>query len=147
MTRQQWSFLLFASLLLSAGWGKEFTWELARWGSIGISRQPLLCGRDIRYKNLGDLVTSYRNVYKLKDHQLIDIYIGNDSFGHHISCQMGKPSFVILLDTPRAYSDYSINQKRIIAPGIELDKINHDSRVDPNSISVDLVLDKIKEFI
>jgi tubulinyl-Tyr carboxypeptidase len=57
---------------------KEFTWEQARWGSIGISRQPLLCGRDIRYKNLGDLVTSYRNVYKLKDHQLIDIYIGNE---------------------------------------------------------------------
>ena len=43
-----------------------------------------------------------------------DIYIGNDSFGHHISSQMGKPSFVILLDTPRAYTDYSINQIKII---------------------------------
>ena len=45
---------------------------------------------------------------------LSDIYIGNDSFGHHISSQMGKPSFVILLDTPRAYTDYSVNQKKII---------------------------------
>ena len=91
---------------------------------------------------------SNKTISEVKDYiAMSKIYIGNDSFGHHISCQMGKPSFVILLDTPRAYSDYSINQKRIIAPGIELDKINHDSRVDPHSISVDLVLDKIKEFI
>ncbi|MBD1140552.1 lipopolysaccharide heptosyltransferase family protein [Pelagibacterales bacterium SAG-MED39] len=75
------------------------------------------------------------------------IYIGNDSFGHHISCQLGKPSFIILLDTPRAYSDYSVNQKRIIPPGIDLDNITHDSRLDPNTISVDKVLDKVKEFI
>ena len=58
-----------------------------------------------------------------------------------------KPSFIILLDTPRAYSDYSINQNRIIPPGTSLDKIQHDSKLDPNTISVDLVLSKVKKFI
>jgi ADP-heptose:LPS heptosyltransferase len=91
---------------------------------------------------------SNKNISEVKDYiSMSDIYIGNDSFGHHISCQMGKPSFIILLDTPRAYSDYSINQNRIIPPGTDLDKIKHDSRLDPNTISVDLILDKVKEFI
>ena len=76
-----------------------------------------------------------------------DIYIGNDSFGHHISCQMSKPSFIILLDTPRAYSDYSINQHRILPPNIDLNEISHDSKLDPNSISTDMIIDKIKNFI
>ena len=76
-----------------------------------------------------------------------EIYIGNDSFGHHISCQMNKPSFIILLDTPKAYSDYSVNQHRVTPPGIDLDKITHNSRLDPNTISVDMVLNKVKKFI
>ena len=29
---------------------------------------------------------------------LSDIFIGNDSFGHHVACQMNKP--IILIDTP-----------------------------------------------
>ena len=91
---------------------------------------------------------SNKSISEVKDYiAMSKVYVGNDSFGHHISCQMGKPSFIILLDTPRAYSDYSINQNRIIPPGTVLDKIKHDSRLDPNSISVDLVLDKIKDFI
>ena len=60
---------------------------------------------------------------------------------------MNKPSFIILLDTPRAYSDYSVNQNRIIPPGTNLNNIRHDSKLDPNTISVDLVLDKVKKFI
>ena len=60
---------------------------------------------------------------------------------------MGKPSFVILLDTPRAYSDYSINQKKIIPPDIDVNNITHDSKLNPNTISVDMVIDKIKDFI
>ena len=60
---------------------------------------------------------------------------------------IGKPSFIILLDTPRAYSDYSINQNRIVPPGIDIDKITHDSRLDPNTVSVDSVFNKVKEFI
>ena len=91
---------------------------------------------------------SHKSISEVKNYIAIsDIYIGNDSFGHHISCQLGKPSFVILLDTPRAYSDYSVNQNKIIPPNIELDSITHDSKLDPNSISVDLVLNKIKNFI
>ena len=33
-----------------------------------------------------------------------DLYVGNDSFGHHITSQCGIPSIVIMLDTPRAYT-------------------------------------------
>ena len=76
-----------------------------------------------------------------------DIFIGNDSFGHHVSSQMSKPSFVILLDSPKAYSDYSKNQKRIIPPNIDINQINHGSNLNPNSITVDMVLEKIKNFI
>ena len=60
---------------------------------------------------------------------------------------MGKPSFIILLDTPRAYSDYSVNQFRIIPPDINLDQITHGSRKNPNTISVEKVLNKIRKFI
>ena len=76
-----------------------------------------------------------------------DIFIGNDSFGHHVSSQMSKPSFVILLDSPKAYSDYSKNQKRIIPPNIDINQINHGSNLNPNSITVDMVLEKVKDFI
>ena len=91
---------------------------------------------------------SQKSISEVKDYIAIsNIYIGNDSFGQHIACQMGLPSFVILLDTPRAYSDYSINQKRIIPPNINLDKITHDTQLDPNSITVELVLKNIENFI
>ena len=91
---------------------------------------------------------SKKSISEVKDYiSHCDLYIGNDSFGHHISCQMGIPCFIILLDTPRAYSDYSINQNRIIPPNTLLDKITHDSKLDPNSISVEMVLEKIKNFI
>ena len=76
-----------------------------------------------------------------------NIFIGNDSFGHHVSCQMNKPSFIILLDSPKAYSDYSKNQNRIIPPNIDINEIIHGSNLDPNSITVEMVLDKIKKFI
>ena len=60
---------------------------------------------------------------------------------------MGKPSFIILLDTPRAYSDYSMNQHRIIPPNTDLNNISHNSKLDPNTISVGDVFAKIKNFI
>ncbi len=91
---------------------------------------------------------SNKTISEIKNYiSFSDIYIGNDSFGHHISCQMGKPSFIIMLDTPKAYSDYSVNQHKIIPPGTDLDKITHDSRLNPNTITVDLVFDRIKKFI
>ena len=52
---------------------------------------------------------------------------------------MNKPSFVILLDTPKAYSDYSKNQFRIIPPGADINKITHGSSFDPDSITVETV--------
>ena len=76
-----------------------------------------------------------------------NIFIGNDSFGHHVSSQMNKPSFVILLDTPKAYSDYSKNQKRIIPPNTDINEIDHGSKLNPNSITVEMVIKEIKNFI
>ena len=43
--------------------------------------------------------------------------------------------------------DYSVNQFRIIPPDIDLDQITHGSRKNPNTISVEKVLNKIRKFI
>ena len=117
----------------------------------------LLCGQnenDDAEKIIQEIGKNYceslsnKNISEVKNYILLsDLYIGNDSFGHHISSQMGKPSFIILLDTPRAYSDYSINQNRILPPNVNLDDISHDSKFDPNLVSVDMVIEKIKKFI
>ncbi len=139
-------------------WGyKNYLSLIKKINTINKSYFYLLCGPDesdaaqkiiqeVGKDNCESL--SNKSISEVKDYiAMSKVYVGNDSFGHHISCQMGKPSFIILLDTPRAYSDYSVNQNRIIPPGTILDKIKHDSRLDPNSISVDLVLNKIKDFI
>ena len=42
-----------------------------------------------------------------------DMYVGNDSFAHHITSQCNKPSIVILLNTPKAYADYSKNHLKL----------------------------------
>ena len=75
------------------------------------------------------------------------VYIGNDSFGHHIAAQRNIPSFIIMLDTPSAYTDYSINQNKILPPNINENEIDHDSNFNPNSITVDMVINKINKFI
>ena len=76
-----------------------------------------------------------------------DIYIGNDSFGQHISCQSGNPTIVLLLDTPRAYSDYSINQYQIVPEGISLNDITHDSAISPDKIRMEVVFDKVSGLL
>ena len=76
-----------------------------------------------------------------------DIYIGNDSFGHHVASQCGIPSLIIMLDTPRAYSDYSVNQHRVMPSEVNIDNITHDSRIDPNMIKVDQVYEKILSLL
>ena len=73
-----------------------------------------------------------------------EMYIGNDSFGHHIACQMNKPCYIILLNSPKAYSDYSINQNRVFPPDINIEDISHGSTLSPNSITVEMILKKIK---
>ena len=76
-----------------------------------------------------------------------DIYIGNDSFGQHVSSQCSIPSLIIMIDTPKAYSDYSKNQFRILPPGISIENISHDSGISPDEIKVDLVLAKALKLL
>ena len=78
---------------------------------------------------------------------ICDLYIGNDSFGQHVAAQSQLPSFIIILDTPKAYSDYSKNQYRILPKGTNENDISHDSAFPASSISVDMVLDKINNFV
>jgi len=77
---------------------------------------------------------------------LCDMYVGNDSFSHHITSQSKKPSLVILLDTPKAYTDYSIYHHRIIPDGINLNDMDHNSKFKPSTISVEKVFNKIIEI-
>jgi len=74
---------------------------------------------------------------------LADIYVGNDSFGQHIASQCNIPSIVIMLDTPKAYSDYSVNQFRILPEGVNDNDISHDSNFSPDRIKVGKVIEKI----
>ena len=73
-----------------------------------------------------------------------EMYIGNDSFGHHIACQMNKPCYIILLDSPKAYSDYSANQNRIFPENINIEDISHGSSINPNKITVEMIIEKLK---
>ena len=76
-----------------------------------------------------------------------DMYVGNDTFGSHVCSQSGKPSIVILLDSPKTYTDYTPNHIRIIPKGYDINKISHGSRINPNLISVEQVYKKIYEYI
>ena len=77
---------------------------------------------------------------------LCDMYVGNDSFTHHITSQCNKPSIVILLNTPKAYTDYSKNHHRIIPDNANIEDLDHSSRYSADSISVKKVLNKILEI-
>ncbi len=74
---------------------------------------------------------------------LCDMYVGNDSFPHHITSQCNKPSIVILLNTPKAYTDYSINHHRVIPDNANIYNIDHSSKYDAESIKVEKVFNKI----
>jgi ADP-heptose:LPS heptosyltransferase len=117
----------------------------------------LLCGSNekdgsnkiinsVHKKNIISL--SNKNIEEVLHYiNISDLYIGNDSFGHHISSQLGKPSFILLLDSPRAYSDYSKNQFQITPIGYDIDEISHNTNANPNLISVDMIIENIKKFI
>ena len=117
----------------------------------------LLCGSNetdgankiinsVNKKNVTSL--SNKNIEEILHYiNICDLYIGNDSFGHHISSQLGKPSFILLLDTPRAYSDYSKNQIQILPKGYDINKISHDVKVNPNLITLEMIIKNIKKFI
>ena len=75
-----------------------------------------------------------------------DMYVGNDSFGSHITSQSGKKSIVMLLDAPRAYTDYSKNYHRLVPKGFNIDEITHGTNADPNLITVEEVIKTISQF-
>jgi ADP-heptose:LPS heptosyltransferase len=72
-----------------------------------------------------------------------NMYVGNDSFGSHITTQSGIKSLVILLDSPKAYTDYSKNYKRIVPDGIKLEYVTHGSNLNPEHVSVEKVYQEI----
>ena len=75
-----------------------------------------------------------------------NMYVGNDSFGSHITSQSGIKSIVFLLDAPQAYTDYSNNYYRIVPKGYNINDITHGTNANPNLIEVEYVIKKIKEF-
>ena len=75
-----------------------------------------------------------------------DMYVGNDSFGSHITSQSGIKSIVMLLDTPKAYTDYSINYHRIVPNGYNIEEITHGTNADPNLITVEEVINIINKI-
>ena len=77
---------------------------------------------------------------------LCDMYVGNDSFPHHVTSQSKKPSLVLLINSPKAYTDYSKNYHRIIPPNTNINNLNHTFRHSPNSISVEVVKHKVLEI-
>ncbi len=77
---------------------------------------------------------------------LCDAYVGNDSFMHHVTSQSQKPAIVLLINSPKAYTDYSKNYHRIIPNNASIDKINHSFLHSPNSITVEKVKIKVLEI-
>lgn len=113
----------------------------------------ILCGKDedfiaeeimSKIKNKNCISLSKKNIDEVIPYlSLCDLYVGNDSFGHHVTSQCGIPSIILMLDTPRAYSDYSKNQYRMLPTNAKLDDIKHDSFFPPESINVESVYNKI----
>ena len=139
-----------------------------RWGSENFSKLInqlnetdnyfffILCGPD--EKNIENEITSnliHKNYLTLSDKKIKDLipylcasdmYVGNDSFGSHITSQSGKKSIILLLDSPKAYTDYSNNNYRIVPNGLNLTDMTHGTNAKPESISVNRVLDVIKNL-
>ena len=137
-----------------------------RWGSVNFSKLMnklnengeyiffILCGpneKEIENEIIDNL--KKKNYVALSNKKIsevtpylcaCDMYVGNDSFGSHISAQSGKKSIVFLLDSPKAYTDYSKNFFRIVPEGFNIEDITHDTKADPNLISVDNVIKKIE---
>jgi len=113
----------------------------------------ILCGPDDRA--LSDEITNNvikNNCFSLYNKKIEEVipylcssnmYVGNDSFGSHVTSQSGIKSLVILLDSPKAYTDYSKNYKRIVPDGIKIENITHGSNLNPEHISVEKVYQEI----
>ena len=77
---------------------------------------------------------------------LCDAYVGNDSFMHHVTSQSQKPAIVLLINSPKAYTDYSKNYHRIVPDNSSIENINHNFLHSPDSISVEKVMNKVLEI-
>ena len=113
----------------------------------------ILCGPDD--KALSDEITNNinkNNCFSLYDKKIEEVipflcsanmYVGNDSFGSHIMAQSGIKSLVILLDSPKAYTDYSKNYQRIFPEDVKIENITHGSNLNPDDVSVEKVYQEI----
>ena len=113
----------------------------------------ILCGPND--KILSDEITNninnnnYVSLYNKKIEEVIpflgsaDMYVGNDSFGSHITAQSGIKSLVILLDSPKAYTDYSKNYQRIFPVNVKIETITHGSNLNPDDVTVEKVYQEI----
>jgi len=92
---------------------------------------------------------NYIRLYDKKIEEVIpylcaaNMYVGNDSFGSHIAAQSGIRSLVILLDSPKAYTDYSKNYHRIFPENIKIENITHGSNLKPETVTVSKVYQEI----
>ena len=113
----------------------------------------ILCGPDD--KVLSDEIinnVTKSNCFSLYDKKIEEVipylcsssmYVGNDSFGSHVTSQSGIKSLVIILDTPKAYTDYSKNYQRIVPDGVKIENITHGSNLNPEHVSVEKVYQEI----
>ncbi len=113
----------------------------------------ILCGPND--KGLSDEITnniSKNNCFSLYNKKIEEVipylcssnmYVGNDSFGSHVTSQSGIKSLVILLDSPKAYTDYSKNYKRIVPDGVKIEDVTHGSNLNPEHVSVEKVYQEI----
>ncbi len=138
-------------------WGsKNFSSLINKLNLTGNFYFYILCGpneKEIENEIVADLKNNnFETLSEKKIKELIpylcssDMYVGNDSFGSHITSQSRKKSIVILLDSPRAYTDYSKNYYRVIPKGFDINNITHGSNADPNLVSVDEIINIIKKF-
>ena len=116
----------------------------------------ILCGpneKEVEEKILINL--KKKNFITLSDKKIKDVipylcisnmYVGNDSFGSHITSQSNINSIVILLDSPKAYTDYSKNFFRIGPSGIDINNITHGTNANPDLIKVDEVIKLINQI-
>jgi len=135
-------------------WGSDnFAKLINNLNEIGDFFFLILCGpneKKIEYDILSQLkksnylTLSNKTIYDLIPYLCAsDMYVGNDSFGSHILSQSGKKCIVFLLDSPKAYTDYSKNYFRIIPEGYKIEEITHGTNANPDLISVNEVIKNI----
>ena len=138
-------------------WGSDnFAKLINNLNEIGDFFFLILCGpneKKIEHEILSKLKkTNYFTLSDKKIYDLIpylcasDMYVGNDSFGSHIISQSGKNCIVFLLDSPKAYTDYSKNYFRIVPEGHKIEEITHGTNANPNLISVNEVIKHINRL-